>query len=213
MAYDLEEQEQLDAMKAWWNRYGSLVTWVLIVVLAAYAAWNGWNAYQRKQSLEASVLYEQLQSAVNAKDSTMTQRVASDLESRYGRTAYAEIGALTAAKSAFELNDSKTAETQLRWVVDNGKNPEYRAVARIRLAGLLLDDKAYDKALEALAGDMPAAYAGVVADRRGDVLAAQNKRDEARQAYRLALEKMAPNNPGRQLVQLKLDALGGVKAA
>lgn len=213
MAYDLEEQEQLDAIKAWWNRYGSLVTWVLIVVLAAYAAWNGWNAYQRKQSVEAAVLYAQLQSAVNSKDSAMVQRVASDLESRYGRTAYAEIGALAAAKSAFELNDAKAAQAQLRWVADNGKNPEYRAVARIRLAGLLMDDKAYDKALEVLAGDMPAAYAGVVADRRGDVLAAQNKRDEARQAYRLALEKMAPNNPGRQLVQLKLDALGGVKAA
>lgn len=212
MAYDHEEQEQLASLKAWWNQYGNLITWVLIVVLAAYAAWTGWQVYLRKQTVQAAQLYEEVQKAVLAKDNAKVQRAAADMEDKFGRTAYAQMTALTAAKSAFDANDLKASKAQLEWVVGNGINDEYKALAKIRLAGILLDEKAYDEGLKLLGGDFPPAFAADVADRKGDILVAQNKPAEARAAYQTALDKMDQKNPGRQLVQLKLDALGGAPA-
>ncbi|MBG7620700.1 tetratricopeptide repeat protein [Herbaspirillum sp. AP02] len=209
MAYDLEEQEQLDSIKAWWAKYGNLVTWALIIALAAYAAWTGWNTYQGRQSAQASVLYEEQQKSFAAKDNAKVQRAASDIQDKFSGTAYAEMSALVAAKSAFDANDTDTAKKQLQWVIDHGRGKEYKAIAAVRLAGVLLDAKSYDEALKLLSGDYPAQFAGAIADRKGDVLLAQGKRDEARTAYKLALEKSDAKDPGRQLIQIKLDAIGG----
>ena|ERR1035437_2265433 len=214
MAYDLEEQEQIATIKAWWNQYGNLLTWLLIIALGGYAAWTSWKYYQRNQSTQASQLYEELQKAVTAKDNAKVQRAAGDMEDKFRRTAYAQMSALTAAKAAFDANDLKAAKAQLQWVIDNGLGDDYKAIAKIRLAGVLLDEKAYDDGLKLLAGDFPPQFASSVADRKGDILVAQNKIEEARSAYQSALDKSDQKNPGRQLIQLKLDALGGpAKAA
>ncbi|WP_334187697.1 tetratricopeptide repeat protein [Noviherbaspirillum sp.] len=212
MAYDLEEQEQLATLKAWWNRFGNIAIWALTLALAAYAGWSGWNYYQRNQANQAAQLYDELQKAVTAKDNAKVQRAATDLTGKFGKTAYAQMSALAAAKVAFDANDLKTAKTQLQWVIENGRDAEYKAIAKIRLAGILLDEKSFDEGLKLLAGDFPTQFASAVADRKGDILAAQNKIDEARTAYQLALEKTEQNNPGRQLIQLKLDAIGGAPA-
>lgn len=208
MAYDLEEQEQLASLKAWWKQYGNLITWLLIAVLGGYAAWTGWTKYQESQSVQASQLYTELQRAVQAKDNAKVQRAAEDMASKFGGTAYAQMSALTAAKSAFDANDIKTAKSRLQWIVAEGSDEEFKALARIRLSGILLDEKAFDEGLKLLSGDFPANYAAVVADRKGDILLAQAKTQEARAAYESALEKMDERNPGRQLIQIKLDAIG-----
>jgi len=212
MAYDLEEQEQLATLKAWWERYGNLTTWLVIAALAAYSAWAGWNYYQRNQTTQASALYEELQRAVEAKDNTKVQRAATDMESKFGSTSYAPMSALVAAKSAFEANEAKTAKAQLQWAADHGAD-EFKAIAKVRLAGVLLDEKAYDQALKALGGTVPPAFAGSVADRKGDILVAQNKLAEARTAYQAALDATDKKKPGRQLIQLKLEAIGGAVPA
>lgn len=213
MAYDLEEQEQIDTLKSWWRQYGNLVTWVLIAALAAFSGWSAWNYYQRSQAAQAGQLYDEISRAVVAKDNARVLRGAADMRERFGRTAYADMAALMAAKMAFEANDLNGAKAQLQWVVDNGRGDEYRALARIRLAGVLLDEKAYEEGLKVLAGEVPAAFAGAVADRRGDLLMAQNKIAEARNAYQEALKKSDAKSPGRQLIQLKLDAIGGANPA
>jgi predicted negative regulator of RcsB-dependent stress response len=209
MAYDLEEQEQLDTLKAWWKQYGNLITWLLIVALSSFAAWTTWRNYQVSQSTQASQLYDELQKSILAKDNTKVQRAATDLIEKFTRTSYASMAALAAAKSAFELNDLKTAKTQLHWVIDHSSVEEYKALARIRLAGIALDEKAYDEGLSLLAGEFSADFAGNAFDRKGDLYVAQNKLTEARAAYQSALEKIKDKNPGRKLVQIKLDAIGG----
>jgi predicted negative regulator of RcsB-dependent stress response len=212
MAYDLEEQEQLASLKAWWNQYGNLTSWVLIAGLTAYSGWTGWNYYQRSQAAQASALYDELQHAVDSKDSAKVLRAAGDMESRYGSTAYAPMGALLAAKSAFDANDLKSAKAQLQWAAEHG-DEEYKAVAKLRLAGVLLDEKAYDEALKVLGSGIAPQFAGAMADRKGDVLAAQNKLPEARAAYQAALDATDKKNPGRQLIQLKFEAIGGTVPA
>jgi predicted negative regulator of RcsB-dependent stress response len=213
MAYDLEEQEQIETLKSWWKQYGNLVTWLLIAGLTAFSGWSAWNYYQRSQAAQAGQLYDEIGRAVVAKDNARVLRGAADMREKFSRTAYAEMAALLAAKVAFDANDLNGAKAQLQWVVDNGRDDEYRALARIRLAGVLLDEKAYDEGLKVLSGEVPAAFAGAVADRRGDLLMAQNKIAEARSAYQEALQKSDAKSPGRQLIQLKLDAIGGANPA
>ena len=211
MAYDLEEQEQIANFKAFWERFGNLISWALIIALGSYAAYNFWNSHQRSQAAEASGLYDGLTAAIQAKDAAKVQRITGDIESKFGSTAYAPMAALAAAKAAFDANDLKTAKAQLQWAVDHGDD-EYKAIAKLRLSGVLLDEKAYDQALAQLNGDFPAQFAGDVQDRKGDILVAQNKLAEARAAYQAALDKMEKNHPGRQVVQVKLDAIGGAPA-
>jgi predicted negative regulator of RcsB-dependent stress response len=208
MAYDLEEQEQIANFKAFWNRFGNLISWVLIIALGSYAGYNFWNSHQRGKAAEASGLYDGLVDAAQANDNAKVQRMAADIESKYDSTAYAQMAALAAAKAAFDANDLKAAKAQLQWVVEHG-NDEYKSVARLRLSGVLLDEKAYDQALAILNGEFLPQFAAEVADRKGDVLVAQNKLAEARTAYQAALDKMDRKHPGRQIVQIKLEAIGG----
>jgi predicted negative regulator of RcsB-dependent stress response len=208
MAYDLEEQEQIASFKAFWDAYGNLITWVLIIALAGYAGFNFWNSHQRNQAAEASGLYDQLLSSLQANDNTKVQRIAGDIETKFDGTAYAQMAALGAAKGAFDANDLKTAKAQLQWAIDHG-NDEYKSIARLRLAGVLLDEKAFDQALSLLNGEFLPQFKADVADRKGDVLVAQNKLADARTQYQAALAAMDQKNPGRQLVQIKLDAIGG----
>ncbi|MGO4281962.1 Putative negative regulator of RcsB-dependent stress response [Cupriavidus sp. OV038] len=208
MAYDLEEQEQLESLKAWWNQYGNIITWIVIAALLGFAAWSGWNYWQRVQARDAALLYEQVTKAAEARDADRVKRAATDLEDKFGRTAYGPMSALVAAKVLYDAGDLAGAKTQLQWAVDHGGD-EYAPLARVRLAGVLLDEKAYDQGLALLKDTPPAQFEALFADRRGDLLAAQDKRDDARTAYRQALEKLSADEGGmRQIIQFKLDALG-----
>jgi predicted negative regulator of RcsB-dependent stress response len=209
MAYDHEEQEQIASLKAWWDKYGNLVTWLVTAFLLAYASFTGWNYWQRSQAAKAAVLYEELVKAVESNDAAKRTRASADLKDKFSGTAYAQMAALIAARAAFDAADLKAAKGELLWVSENGKNDEFKAIARIRLAGVLLDEKAYDEGLKVLSVDFPDQFVALVADRKGDLYFALNKLEDARASYQTALDKTEVKNPARQLIQLKLDAVGG----
>ena len=225
--YDLEEQEQLAELKAWWKMYGNLVVNVLLAVLVVVAAWLGWNRYQGSQSNQAAMVYNVLQNAAQAKDSPRIKAANGELVEKFGGTRYASLGALVTAKAMIDSGDAKTAKLQLVWVTEHGKD-ELRDIARLRLAAVLIDEKAYDEALKQLEGTSSPAFAVRFADTRGDVFVAQGKKAEAQNAYQAALTKLdeaaktkegdsAQDSPAqsntiyRELVQQKLDAQGGSK--
>lgn len=209
MAYDHTEQEQLDELKAWWKTYGNLITWLLIAVLLAFSTWKMWGIYQGQQAAQASKLYEEVQKALQDKDAAKLQRAVTDIQEKYAGTEYAQMAGLLSAKSAFDINDLKTAKARLVWVQEHGKTDEFKAIAKLRLASILQDEKSFDEALKLLSGEFPTELLASVADKKGDILVAQNKLAEARTAYQLALDKSTDQNPSRQLIQLKLDAIGG----
>lgn len=207
MAYDLQEQEQLATFKAWWDKYGNFILTVVTLVLFAFAAYNGWRWYERNQASQAAAVYEQFLKALAARDAARTKELAGTIIEQYGRTVYAPMAALNAAKAYHEAGDLNAAKAQLVWVIEKADRAEFAPIARVRLAGVLLDERAYDEALKTLSGDVPAAHAAAFADRRGDILVAQNRIEEARAAYREALAKADAQHPLRALIQLKLDAL------
>ena len=205
---DLQEQEQLDDIKAFWKRYGNLVTWVITLCLLAFAGWNAWNWYQRDQAIKASAMFDELDKAAVAGDADKVGRVFGDLKERYGRTVFAQQGGLLAARVQYDKGLADAAKASLGWVADNAMEDAYRSIARLRLAGVQLDAKQYDAALKTLDADTAKEFAGLVADRRGDVLLAQGKTAEAKTAYQAAYKVMGEKIDYRRLVEAKLTALG-----
>ncbi len=207
--YDLDEQERLDELKAWWKRWGSLAMIGLAVLLAAVAGWRYWQNHTVTQSLEAATVYEKLTQSLAANDAKGAREAGAMLIEQYKGTAYAPRAALLLAKLNVMNKDLKSAQGQLEWAVANSKEPAVKDLARLHLAGVQLDQKQYDAALKTLSGSHSDAFAFRFEDLRGDVLMAQGKKDEARAAYQAAFGKMEKDNPFRSIVELKLDALGG----
>lgn len=205
---DLEEQEQLDQLKAFWKRWGNLITWVITAVLAAYAAWQGWNWYQRDQAAKASAMYEEFDRALAAQDLDKAAGAAGDLKSRFAGTSYAAQASLQVAKLQLDKGKADDAKQSLSWVAQQGNEASYRDLAYLRLAGLQLDAKAYDDALKSLDAVKSTEFAGLVADRRGDVLLLQDKRDAAKAEYQKALAAMDKTQEYRRIVEVKLATLG-----
>lgn len=207
--FDLEEQEQLAALKAWWKENGNLVLTVIAAALFAYAGWNGWNWYQRSQAIQAAALYETLQKAARVGDAKAARDAAGTILEKYSGTAYAPLAALVSAKVYFQAGDSKTARAQLEWVVEHAKSEELRTIARLRLASVLLDENAFEDALKTLEPKPVPAFDALYLSLRGDIFLAQKKQAEARGAWRSALEKTDARDAAlRAALQAKLDALG-----
>jgi predicted negative regulator of RcsB-dependent stress response len=207
--YDLDEQERLDELKAWWKRWGNLVMIGLAVVIAAAAGWRYWQTRTLTQSLEAAAVYEKLTQSLAASDAKSAREAGGMLIDQYKGTAYAPRAALLLAKLNFMGKDLKSAQAQLEWAAANSKEPAVKDLARLRLAGVQLDQKQYDAALKTLSGSRSDAFAPRFDDLKGDVLLAQGKPAEARVAYQAAFGKMTEDNPYRNIVELKLDAMGG----
>lgn len=206
---DLEEQEQLEQVKAFWKRWGNLITWLITIALAAFAAWQGWNWYQRDQAAKAAAMYEEFDRALNAQDLDKAAVAAADLKSRFAGTAYAAQAGLQVAKLQLDKDKLDDARQSLAWVAEHGaEGAPYRDLARLRLAGLQIDAKAYDDAAKSLDAVKAPEFAALVADRRGDLLLLQDKRDAAKAEYQKALAAIDKTQDYRRIVEAKLATLG-----
>lgn len=212
MPLDLEEQEQLAEFKAWWDRHGTLVVSLVVGVAIAIAGWQGWRWHQQTQTAQAAVLYDSLARGAQGGDAKAVRDAAGALIESYPGSLYASMGALASARFHFDRNDLKTAKAQLGWVVEHSRSEEFRDLARLRLAALLLDEKAYDEGLKLLEAKHAAAFDSQYAALSGDLLVAKGQPAEARAAYKLALEKADQARDGgafRESVRMRLEALGG----
>ena len=208
MAYDLEEQESIDQMKAWWDTWGTPVTAAVCVVCLGFAGWNGWNWYQRNEAAKASVAYIQLQNAVYQTDVKNIASISAGMIAQYGSTIYGPLAAFSAAQAALAQGNFDEAAAKLNWIIEKGGHPEYDTVARVRLAGVYFDAGKLDDALKVLEGAKPAdGQKASVADRRGDVLRAKGDAAGAKKAYEEALASAEANDPLRRLIELKLGSL------
>lgn len=209
--YDLDEQERIEALKAWWKRYGRLVILVAAAFLASLAGAQGWRYYRTQQALAAAQAYAHLEQVLPSNDPKKISAAAAAITGKYPASPYAARAALAAAKAAYEAGDLKGAQGELQWVLDHAREGAVKDSARLRLAGILFQEKQYIEALRLLDAPHQDGYDGLYADLRGDILAAQGKVAEARSAYELALAKTEAGTPYHDVIQLKLDALGAAK--
>jgi predicted negative regulator of RcsB-dependent stress response len=208
--YDFEEQERLAELKGWWEDNRWYVIGAIVAAILAFTGYQGWKTWNQRKADEAAGMYRPVAAAAKDNDPKKIAEAAKPLLDKHPRSFYASETALVLAKSAFDAGNLAEAQKQLEWVLNNGAE-EHRGVARLRLAAVLLEQKKYDAALQVLDANTDPAFAALAADMRGDTMLAQGRLDEARAAYKLAVEKAGPRNPVKQIAQTKLDALGGAQ--
>lgn len=207
-ALNLQEQEQLEALKAWWSDNGSWILGALLVMVITMGGWRGWQYYQHQQATESATLYEQFFRQLESRDVKRINDAASAMMDKYASSAYAPRAGLLAAQVNEQGGDMVHAKSQLQWVIDHAGEASLKDVARLRLAAVLLDEKNYAEVSRLLEAKHAESFDPLYADLRGDALSAQGKIEEARSAYKLAFEKTDSKSMYRNLIQLKMDALG-----
>ncbi len=207
MAYDLEEQESLDQLKAWWEKWGNTVLSVLTVGCLAFAGFNGWNWYQRHQGAKATAAYVQLQNAYLQGDEKNVTSIADGLMKDYAGHVFAPLGAFFRAADAVKNGKLDEAKKALNWILES-RHDEYKMTARIRLAGVALDEGKAEEALKILEAAKPA-ESDVVAynDRLGDVYLALGKTDEARKVWQAAMDADRFDGAVTPYLNLKIQSL------
>jgi predicted negative regulator of RcsB-dependent stress response len=209
-SYDFEEQERIAELKAWWEDNRWYVIGAVVAAFVAFGGYRGWVHWSAQQAEDAAAMYKPVAEAAKAKEVAKLAGAAQPLIAKHPRSYYASEAALVLAKSAFEAGNLDEARKQLEWVMGNGVE-EHRGVARARLAAVLMDQKKYEEALKVLDANKDEAFTAMAADLRGDIMLAQGRLDEARSAYKLAVEKSGPRNPVKQIAETKLNALGGAQ--
>lgn len=210
MALDLEEQEQLAEVKAWWRANGTMITTVITAVAISLAGWQGWRWVQNTRSVEASAMYDTLVKAVQAGDAKAVRDAGGALAENHPGMLYASMGALVSARFHADRGDTKNAKAQLQWVIDRSASAELRDLARLRMAALLLDEKAHDQALAQLDAPHGAAFASQFAALRGDIETDRNRIEQAKAAYKQAIDKAGKSDQALiEGVRMRLEALGG----
>jgi predicted negative regulator of RcsB-dependent stress response len=208
---DLQEQEQVDALKSWWGENGKWVIGAAVIALLGYSGLQFWKNHQAEQAGEAAKLYAEVMKQITTNDPKRVNDAAAALVDKFGSSAYAPRAQLIAVQANLQAKDITRAKTQLQWIIEHAAEPALQDSARLKMASILLDEKKFDEALAQLSVAHPEAFTGLYADLKGDVLAAQGKAAEAKAAYKEALEKIDAKSMYRNLVQLKLDGLGDAK--
>lgn len=205
---DLEEQEQLDQLKHFWQQYGNLITWGLIVVLGAIGVWNGYQFWQRKQSMQSAAMFEEVEKLVRMGDVPKAERAFADMRERFSSAVYTQQAGLMLAKMSYETGKADVAKAALTWVAEHASDKGYASLAHLRLSGILVDAKAYDDALKLLNSAVVSEFSALAADRRGDIYVLQGKKSEAKVEYQKAFGLFDERTSYRRMVGIKLGALG-----
>jgi predicted negative regulator of RcsB-dependent stress response len=204
--YSLEEQEQLDSLKAFWSKYGNFILTVLILVFGAVALNNGWKWWQARQSNQAVLVYESLEAATREGNIELVGEIQKTLFGEHAGSFYAQRGALIAAKAFFDQGNLDEAKASLKWASEKAKLDEYVATARLMLAGILIEQSDFEGAKSVLSESF-SGFEGLFHDRLGDLALAKKDVTAARKEYELALGAIQPESPWKQVIERKISAL------
>lgn len=206
------EEEQLEAIKKWWDENGRAVVLGVVVAVAVVFGWRTWVGHQRSQGDAASAAYQVLLEQLNAGESSKVAEIGRQIIGQYPTTTYAVLASLTMAQQAVDRKDLDGAAAQLQWAVEHSKVPEIKELAKVRLARVMIAQGKAEQALQQLTGD-GASFDAMIEEVKGDAYLALNKRADAYQAYSKALAGYS-EVPGKQrLLQMKLDDLADAGAS
>jgi len=201
------EDEQLELIKTWWKRYSSVITICISVVLLAMSGYKYWNWHTDKIHQQASNAYEHLMLSFANKDNKSVRSYANQLVKDYPDTVYADTARLTLAKLYVSHLQYAEARVQLEYVATHSKMVALQQVAKIRLARLLVAEKAYDKALDALSNITEATYLPVVSELKGDIYALTGRYQDAVSSYKEASNQVQMHGIGNLFLEMKTNEL------
>jgi len=210
------DDEQLEALKNWWNENGKQIVTTVVIVAAGYFGWTFWQDQRTDHINGGSQVYTQLlQAAEQAEvggvaldEELQTVRYLADqLANEFGDTQYAILGALVAARTAVEADDLEEAATRFQWALDNADNDAASQLASYRLARIRVAQGELDAAFVLIANPT-SEYTSLYADLRGDILLQQGDKEGAVAAYQQALDSLLPGQEHYvSTLELKIDNL------
>ena len=203
-----QDQEQIDQIKQLWTRYGGWVSGILLAIALAFAGYQGWRWWLSEQSMQAANLYAEFSRAEKSSNSNQMILAYNDLRLRYPKTIFMEQAALSMASAQLTKGQLQTAITVLTWLAQSGSQAEYRSIAGLRLAGILMTDKRFEEAIEALRKARGNGFDALIDDRLGDIYVMQKKSSDALTAYQSAWKGLEDNVAYRRLIEAKLMTLG-----
>ena len=207
MALDLEEQEQVDELKALWKKYGVYITRGAIAFFVIYTILQAWSYYQIKQSLSASEFYQSIV-VLDEKNTKEIMQKSQNLIDNYSGTPYAGRAAILFAKASYQDGLKDKAKEKLEWASSHAKESATESIALIQLGQILLEEKKYEDALKKVNNVDNEGYLGLANDLKGDIYNQMNKKEEAKKAYQEALKRFGPKDPYARFTQEKLETLG-----
>jgi predicted negative regulator of RcsB-dependent stress response len=207
MALDLEEQEQVDELKALWKKYGVYITRGVIAFFVLYGLFQGWSYYQTKQSLGASELYQSIV-VLDEKNTKDILQKSQKLMDDFSGTPYAGRAAILFAKASYLEGNKDKAKEKLAWASSHSKESATESIALIQLGQILLEEKKYEDALKKVNDVDNDGYLGLSNDLKGDILNVMGKKEDAKKAYQEALKRFGPKDPYAKFTQEKLESLG-----
>lgn len=203
------EDEQVEALKKWWDDNGKSIVAGIVLGLGAIFGWRAWQDYDRQQAEAASALYQNLYDLVAENENPDEVRVISEkIMEDYGSTAYAIFARLSQAKMAIEAKDYEAAEGHLRWALENNDETSIDHLIRLRLARVLSAMEQYDEALTLLNVADKGEYGGSYNETEGDVLLSKGNVESARSSYQNAMTMKRAAGLDVSILEMKLDDIG-----
>lgn len=208
------EEEQIDALKTWWQENGKSTVLIIVVTLAAVFGWRGWQDHQQSQAGDASAMFDQLLAAdaavqKNGQVTVTAETLAETIKSAYGSLSYGQFAALYKAKYAVLKGDNAAAAEELKWVIDQDPEAAVKSQAEMRLAQVYFAQTEYDQALDLIKGLESTGFGPDALELKGDILLKQGDSDAALAAYRQARETLAAQqNPSQHpMLEMKINDL------
>lgn len=210
MSVYMTEEEQLQAIKKWWQRYNGVILTSISIILLIVAGYRYWNWHKDAQKTQASTAYEHLMVALSNKDNKVVKSYANQLIENYNHTVYSDIAHLTLAKLFIAKDKFDQASNELKLVASDSSMPALKQVAKLRLARVLTMKKAYNEALEALTAVDDTAYLVMINELKGDIYAMTGEYKKAISYYKLAMVEAQNRSMGNLFLEMKTNELAAL---
>ncbi len=202
------EDEQVEALKKWWQENGKSAIFGVLLGLSAIFGWREWQDYETEMAASASNLYQQMVAAAREQKAEELIKVANEISANYESTAYSVFARLALARVAVENDDLDSAITDLRWALDKTSQESLRHVITLRLARVLIAQSKYDEARAIVNSQNQGEFALSYLELEADIFRKEDKISEARQSYEKAISLAKAGNLDSSMLDLKLDDLG-----
>ena len=182
------EEQQVEAIKKFWDDNGNSLIAGLIIGLSGFVGFNYYKDYQLDKELATSDAYQVMLES-SASDNKAFVAEGEKFITEHGESSYASLTALSLAKEAANEKDWPKVESHLNTAIERAKNEGIKAIATTRLARVQVQQEQLDKALATLSSQLPASFKATVEEIKGDIYIKQGKKDLARNAYQAAIDE------------------------
>ncbi len=207
------EEQQVEAIKKWFNQYGGMISWAIIIVTFVISGFYYWKHHQEVVREQASENYMSLLEGLEKKDKETIKSRAEVLINQYANSPYASLAGFVLAQEAVQEKELNNAEQHLQWIIKNSKQENFQAIAKIRLMRLLIAENKLDEALKQYDEKIANGYLTLMAELKGDILLKQKDIEAAKAAYQLAYTSAPEEGMHGPLLKMKMQELGIEPAA